>query len=726
MRSGFLVFVSGLIGACCFASTDTGKVESQRYKWDNVTIVGGGFVSGILFHPGQKDLAYARTDIGGAYRWDPRRRRWTPLLDWIQRPDWNLYGIESIGLDPSDPKRLYLACGTYMSPVAGNGAILRSTDQGRSFARTDMPFKMGGNQDGRSMGERLAVDPNKNNILYFGSRAAGLWKSEDFGTTWNKDDGFPISGPTNGIGIGFEVFDARSGTKGKPTPTIYVGVASTKTGLFQSIDAGGTWTAVQGQPTGIYPHHAAVDADGGLVLTYANGPGPNGLTDGAVWKFEPKSSVWTDISPAKPNTGAEHGFGYAGLSLDIKHPGTMVVTTLDRWSPGDDVFRTTDGGSHWTSLKSSAQLDCSSSPFLFWGQKSPKFGWWMGTVQIDPYRPGHILFGTGATIWGTDEATNVDNDKPTRWSVRAQGLEETAVIDLISPPQGAHLFSALGDIGGFRHDDLKAVPPDGMQSNPRFNNTDSTDFAEHDPKVMVRVGRASAGEPSGGFSIDGGRTWKPFSSEPTGSRGGGHVAISADGKTIVWTPNRIAPSFTSDFGVTWSVCSGAPTNMAIVADRQNPQKFYGFDGRSGSFFVSVDSGANFRRTIEGLPTGNSTLRTLPGIDGDLWLVTGKELFHSSTPDPQFVKFELTTDVSTVGFGKSAPGKSYPSIFMIGAVNGIEGAFRSDDEGKSWICITDSQHGFGTMDHIIGDPRIYGRVYIGMNGRGVLFGDPSGQ
>ncbi len=194
-----------------------------RTKWDNVTIVGGGFVSGILFHPKQKDLIYARTDIGGAYRWDARGKRWIPLLDWIQRPDWNLYGVESIGLDPTDPKRLYLALGTYTNQWGNNGAIVRSTDQGRTFKRTDVPFKMGGNMDGRSIGERLAIDPNKNSILYLGSRDNGLWKSEDFGSTWSQQPGFPITGHTDGIGICFEVFDTAAGTRGKPTPTIYVG-----------------------------------------------------------------------------------------------------------------------------------------------------------------------------------------------------------------------------------------------------------------------------------------------------------------------------------------------------------------------------------------------------------------------------------------------------------------------------------------------------------------------
>ena len=99
---------------------------------------------------------YARTDVGGAYRWDDSARRWIPLTDWIGAEDVNLTGIESLAVDPNDPRRVYLAAGTYSR---GNAAILRSEDQGRTFQRTDVPFKMGGNEPGRFNGERLAVDP---------------------------------------------------------------------------------------------------------------------------------------------------------------------------------------------------------------------------------------------------------------------------------------------------------------------------------------------------------------------------------------------------------------------------------------------------------------------------------------------------------------------------------------------------------------------------------------
>ena len=70
-------------------------------------------------------------------------------------------------------------------------AILRSMDQGKTFQTVEVPFRMGGNANGRGVGERLAIDPNDNNILYFGSRAAGLWISKDAALTWNQVNNFP-------------------------------------------------------------------------------------------------------------------------------------------------------------------------------------------------------------------------------------------------------------------------------------------------------------------------------------------------------------------------------------------------------------------------------------------------------------------------------------------------------------------------------------------------------
>ena len=139
--------------------------KTQPYTWKSVQMVGGGFVDGIVFHPSAKGVCYARTDIGGAYRWDSHAKRWQPILDWLSLKDVNLMGVESIALDPHDANKLYLACGMYTNASSPNAAILRSSDRGRTFQRANLPFKMGGNENGRGNGERLSVDPNDGHVL---------------------------------------------------------------------------------------------------------------------------------------------------------------------------------------------------------------------------------------------------------------------------------------------------------------------------------------------------------------------------------------------------------------------------------------------------------------------------------------------------------------------------------------------------------------------------------
>ena len=51
---------------------------------------------------------------------------------------------------------------------------------------------------GRGMGERLAIDPQNNKIIYFGARSGnGLWKSVDQGVTFTKVTSFTAVGMVN-------------------------------------------------------------------------------------------------------------------------------------------------------------------------------------------------------------------------------------------------------------------------------------------------------------------------------------------------------------------------------------------------------------------------------------------------------------------------------------------------------------------------------------------------
>ncbi len=124
------------------------------------------------------------------------------------------------------------------------------------------------------------------------------------------------------------------------------------------------------------------------------------------------------------------------------------------------------------------------------------------------------------------------------------------------------------------------------------------------------------------------------------------------------------------------------------------------------------------------------VHAVPGHAMDLWLATEAGLYHSTDAGASFLKDQRIESASKVGFGRAAPGRAYPTIFFNGRLReGLEvsayGFYRSDDGGKSWIRINDDQHQYGRINSITGDPRVFGRVYIASDSRGVLFGQPDG-
>lgn len=749
-------------GAVASASgTGSAVAAAETYTWKNVRIDGGGFVPGIVFNQKERNLIYARTDIGGAYRWEQASKTWTPLLDWVGWDKWGYNGVVSLATDPVETNRVYVAAGMYTNSWdPNNGAILRSADKGATWQTTALPFKLGGNMPGRGMGERLAVDPNRNSVVYFGAPDGnGLWRSTDKGVTWAKVTSFTNPGDyaadpsdPNGYlshrpGVVWVTFDPSSATAGNTTQKIYVGVADKANTVYSSADGGTTWSRVAGQPTGYIAHKGVLDhVNHTLYIATSDTGGPYDGAKGDVWKLNTATGAWTQISPV-PSSSADDYFGYSGLTIDRQNPGTIMVATQISWWPDVIFFRSTDSGATWTRAWDFTSypnrgfrytMDVSSSPWLTFGanpqppETTPKLGWMTESLEIDPFDGNRMMYGTGATLYGTEDLKKWDTGAQLTIRPMVKGLEETAVLDLISPPSGAPLVSGLGDIGGFRHTNLDAVPP-MMFTTPNFTSTTSLDYAETNPSIMVRAGNFTdsdrPNDSHAAFSTDGGANWFQ-GTEPSGINEGGTIAAAADGSRFVWAPKDAGVHHSVGYGNSWTASTGLPANAVVESDRVNSSRFYGFS--AGRFYASTNGGASFAATAAtGLPAeGNVKFKAVPGREGDIWLAGGSGttsgIWHSTNGGASFTKLSNVTAAVNIGFGKSASAGGYQALYAFATVGGVNGVFRSDDAGASWVRINDDRHQYGNAgEAITGDPRVYGRVYLGTNGRGVLYADNGG-
>ncbi|OJT06937.1 Xyloglucanase [Trametes pubescens] len=732
--------------------TFVAAVSSQSYTWKNVKIGGGGgFVPNIVFNPSQKGLAFARTDIGGAYKLNADDS-WTPLLDFVDDARWNYWGVDAIATDPVDPKRLYLATGMYTNSWdPNNGQILISTDQGATFTPSKLPFKVGGNMPGRGMGERLAIDPNSNNILFFGARSGnGLWKSSDFGATWTQIKNFPsvgtyvpdptdTSGYNNDVmGLSWVTFDTTSGSSGKATPRIFVGVANKGSdNIFVSSDAGATWTAVPGQNNTFIPHKGVLSpAEKALYISYSDGAGPYDGTMGSVFKYDLTAGTFTDITPV---SGGDLYFGFGGVAVDAQKPGTIMVAALNSWWPDGQIFRSTDGGKTWTGLWAWQSYPTLNRYYTYDDTLAPwigpdltssdltmQIGWMMEGLSIDPFDSNHWLYGTGETIYGSHDLLKWDTaSRNITLKSLADGIEETSVQGLISPPVGAHLISAIGDVDGFVHTSLDSAPLVSY-TNPTYSSSSDIDYAGNVPATIVRIGTTTDGSQGKqvAISTDSGVTWSQDYGAPD-DVGGGKVALSANGDTVLWktTSNGIMVSqYTNPF----SAVSSLPSDAAIASDKKNNSIFYGASG--SKFFVSTDGGKTF--SAQGtLGSSTSPFRVIvhPNVTGDVWVSTDKGLFHSTNTGSTFTAISGVSQAWSIALGAPKTAGGYPALFAAANIGGV-GYFRSDDAGVNWVKVNDAAHGFGSASAnvLAADLRVYGRVFVGTNGRGIFYGEVAGS
>lgn len=756
------------------------SVESSM-NWDTLNIGGGGFVSGIITGD---DQMYARTDVGGAYRYDYEQKKWVQLLGFLNEADRGFLSVDAMCIDPNDDNTLYLLCGcAYFSDA--RTVIFRSHDAGETFEEIDVTdlIQVHGNGYGRQTGEAIAVDPDNPDIIYCGGDAtagdSALIMSEDGGDTWSPVMGYDklglfeysIKWPTwtehmarsvaddeylnvNGIAT-IKITDGKVyvGTSVKGKANLHV--ADVGSDDFQPLS--------EDLPTEQMPSRINLDADGNLLITYINGLMFDRGT-GYAFKYNPKTDELKDITPTEgivTNT-KKLNVGYGAVTSDPKDANKLVATTCAQWYSqswsadawdrnaiawGDRFFKSEDGGETWTEITpgNTAYWD---GPLLANYLQDGGHSWirdkaihWSGCIALDPRNSDQFWVVSGNGVFTCEdtwaECPNI--------YFAPDGIEEVVSLDFISRP-GKDPVSVIGDYDGFYHaadGTATQLSPSMAKLTSGSASTGGIAYCPANPDVMVRLAEGSA---QGYYTTDG-TTWQELPNIPCS---GAKAAINQleDGtyRILVSSSGKIA--YTDDFGKTWSTASTSDSLSSTIwmcVDEKNPQYVYayGYYYNSSYFYskpkaditdaryilmVSDDYGKTFKnnQTICQYDQCDGAYRIAYLDEGTFAIAAGYYGAYLVTDYGKTVtKMDNVSYCKTMGYGAAEKAGDPYTLYMYGkpADSDPEGVYRSTDCGKSWVLINQNHlyGGTGNGNYLVGDMNTFGTVYMSTVGCGIVVG-----
>jgi photosystem II stability/assembly factor-like uncharacterized protein len=713
-------FLIGILASVAAAGPSFSDPVSSM-KWHPLRIGAGGFLTGLDISP-DGSTRVVRADTYGAYIWDSNPNSWRQIVTSNSMPaadvgvDMNV-GVYEIRIAPNLPARLFMAY---------RGYVYRSDDRGNHWTRTTFAnVQMNANDDFRTMGQKMAVDPANPDIVYVGTPASGIFVTNDGGATWRSVNDIPKSRPAlkgqypGHAGIVFDTTSAR--THGK-TNTIYA--SSYGNGVYRSVDAGASWVRLADGPENV--SHAKLAADGAYYAV-----GDDWQT---VWRYH--EGAWTDITPVKGNGT------WDTVVTDPSDPAHVIAIRQ-----GGYLDISHDRGAKWGGIIWGPGYNpriANDIPWLAWTNETYMT---TGEMLFDPVKLGRIWSAEGIGVWFTDIPDVPATPRSITFTSQSKGIEQLVANEVISPPDGKPVVASW-DRPVFYVADRDAFPSThGPDNQHAIVMGWALDYASTNPAFLVGLMNWWGIEKSG-YSMDGGRTWTKFAAYPADSKIGGGIAASTP-KNIVWVPsNNGVPYYTTDGGATWirAAMPGAPTagqtgwgnafflNRHIVAaDRVMAGTFYIYNSVRG-LYRSSDGGGTwalvYHHEIAPWSGSNATLKSVPGQSGHLFFTSGPQ---GTNTHPAVNRFMRSTDggatwtavpnvleVRAFGFGQSL--NEYPTIFICGWVKGLYGIWRSNDNARSWTRIGEFPLGIiDTVKTIDGDKDVPNLVYVGFAGSGYAYG-----
>ena len=196
----------------------------------------------------------------------------------------------------------------------------------------------------------VAVSPTNSNVILIGTPGAGIYKTTNGGATWA-----PVFDSKPFLYIGAIAFDPNNasivyaGTGDPDVPfTVFIG-----DGMYKSTDGGNTWTNIGLTSTKIINKIVVNPSNSNEIYVAALGNPIIADNNRGVYKSTNGGTTWTQVLMINSQTGV------TDIEINPSNPQILYATSYTcirnatvniRYSNDARVYKTTNGGTNWTVL----------------------------------------------------------------------------------------------------------------------------------------------------------------------------------------------------------------------------------------------------------------------------------------------------------------------------------------------------------------------------------------
>jgi photosystem II stability/assembly factor-like uncharacterized protein len=312
----------------------------QELRWRLIGPHRAGRSLAVTGVRGQPELFYFGSVDGGVWRTNDAGRTWNPIFD--SQP---IGSIGAIAIAPSDPNIIYVGTGEadMRSNIAYGNGMYKSTDAGKTWLHIGL-------EDSRQIA-RIIVDPTDPKKLFVAAlghaygpnNERGVFRSNDGGAHWQRvlfhDEN------TGAIDVAYEpgntkvLYAALLQTR-RPPWNVYPPSKGPGTGLYRSRDGGNHWDAITG-------HGLPSEELGRMGIAIA----PNNtrriylIIDakaGGLYRSDDAGENWQLMSRDKRIW--QRGWYFGEVTVDPKDADTV-------YTPNTTLYRSRDGGKTFEAFK---------------------------------------------------------------------------------------------------------------------------------------------------------------------------------------------------------------------------------------------------------------------------------------------------------------------------------------------------------------------------------------